>query len=157
MEILWTTAFVVLEEPLRVLFPCDAGAKLYAPGDMARRFFQFFVAAALIIAVGGHWAVLQSVAWVSMAVAYSQTDSWEVALKKTFSGEKPCKLCHAVKEGKQQEQKQSVLKIETKLDFVCLQSIAYLHPALPFTLLSPSSHVALPRAEAPPVPPPRFA
>ena len=124
---------------------------------MARRLFQFSVAAALIIAVGGHWAVLQSVAWVSMAVTYSQADSLEIALKKTFGGQHPCKLCIAVKEGKQEEQKQPVLKIETKLDFVCLQAIAYVHPALPFTLLSPSSEVALSRAEAPPVPPPRIA
>ena len=124
---------------------------------MARRLFQFSVAAALIIAVGGHWAVLQSVAWVSMAVTYSQTDTLEVALKKTFSGQHPCKLCIAVKEGQQEEQNQSVLKVETKLDFVCLQAIAYIHPALPFTLHSPPSEMALPRAEAPPVPPPRFA
>ena len=124
---------------------------------MARRLFQFSIAAALIIAVGGHWAVLQSVAWVSMAVTYSKTDSLEVALKKTFGGQHPCKLCVAVKEGKQEEQKQPVLKIETKLDFVCLQAIAYVHPALPFTLLSSSSDVALPRTEAPPAPPPRFA
>ena len=124
---------------------------------MARRLFQFSVAAALIIAVGGHWSVLQSVAWVSMAVTYSQTDSLEIALKKTFGGQHPCKLCIAVKEGKQEEQKQPVLKIETKLDFVCLQAIAYVHPALPFTLLSPPSDVALPRAEAPPTPPPRSA
>jgi hypothetical protein len=124
---------------------------------MARRLFEFLVAAALILAVGGPWAVLQSVAWVTMAVEYSQTDSWEVALRKTFSGEKPCQLCLAVKEGKEREQKQAVLKVETKLDFVCLQAFAYLHPTLPFTLLAPSSDVARPRAEAPPVPPPRFA
>ena len=124
---------------------------------MARRLFQFSVAAALIIAVGGHWAVLQSVAWVSMAVTYSQTDTLEVALKKTFGGQHPCKLCIAVKEGKQEEQKQPGFKIETKLDFVCLQAVAYVHPALPFTLLSLSSNSALPRTEAPPVPPPRFA
>jgi hypothetical protein len=123
---------------------------------MARRLIQFFVVAALIIAVGGHWAVLQSVAWVSMAVTYSQTDSWEVALKKTFSGEKPCKLCLAVKEGKEQEQKQSVLKVETKLDLVCLKPLAYIHPSLPSILLSIPSDVALPRAEAPPLPPPRL-
>ena len=124
---------------------------------MARRLFQFSVAATLVIAVGGHWSVLQSVAWVSMAVTYSQTDSLEIALKKTFGGQHPCKLCIAVKEGKQEEQKQPVLKFETKLDFVCLHAVAYVHPALPFTLVSPSSDVALPRAEAPPVPPPRIA
>ena len=72
---------------------------------MARRLFQLCVAAALIIAVGGHWAVLQSVAWVSMAVNYSQTDSIDVALEKTFSGKNPCKLCLAVKKGKQEEKK----------------------------------------------------
>src|SRR5882672_11743927 len=116
---------------------------------MARRLFQLGVAAALIIAVGGHWAVLQSVAWVSMAVSYSHTDSWEIALKKTFSGEKPCKLCLAVKEGKQQEQKQSLLKLETKLDFVCLRQLAYFHPALPFTLLPPQADAAFSRAESP--------
>jgi hypothetical protein len=139
------------------LFPCGNSPKSYALSDMARRLFQFFVAAALIVAVGGHWAVLQSVAWVSMAVTYSQTDSWEVALKKTFSGEKPCKLCLAVKEAKQQEQKQSVLKVESKLDLVCLKQLAYLHPELPFILLSPPSDLAFPRTDAPPVPPPRFA
>jgi hypothetical protein len=80
-----------------------------------------------------------------------------MALKKTFSGEKPCKLCLAIKEGKQQEQKESVLKVETKLDLVCLQVITYIHPALPFTLLSPQADVAFPRAESPPTPPPRLA
>jgi len=124
---------------------------------MARRLIQFCVATALIIAVGGHWAVLQSVAWVSMAVTYSHTDSWEVALKKTFSGEKPCKLCLAVKEGKQQEQKQSLLKVETKLDFFCLKLLAYVHPALPITLLPPQAEAAFLRAEPPPTPPPRLA
>jgi len=118
---------------------------------MARRLLQFSVAAALIIAVGGHWAVLQSVAWVSMAVTYSKTDSLEVALKKTFGGRHPCKLCVAVKEGKQEEQKQPVLKIETKLDIVCLQAVTCVHPALPFNLLSCPSDVAHPRDDAPPV------
>ena len=124
---------------------------------MARRLTQLFVATALILAVGGHWAVLQSVAWVGMAVNYSQDASLVVALKKTFDGEHPCRLCVAVKEGKQEENKRAVLKVETKLDLVCLPAVAYLHPVLPFTLLSPSSDPALPRGEAPPTPPPRAA
>lgn len=124
---------------------------------MARRLFQLSVAAALVLAVGGHWAVLQSVAWVSMAVNYSQTDSIDVALEKTFSGKNPCKLCLVVKEGKQDEKKQELVKFETKLDFLCLPQFAYVPPALPFSLLSASSDDARPRSEAPPVPPPRFA
>jgi hypothetical protein len=124
---------------------------------MARRLFQLSVAFALIVAVGGHWAFLQSVAWVSMAVNYSKDAPLEVALKKTFDGRHPCKICIAVKEGKAQEQKSAVLKIETKLEFLCLAQFAYLPPDLPFTLLSPGSDLALPRAEAPPLPPPRLA
>ena len=124
---------------------------------MARRLFQLCVAAALIIAVGGHWAVLQSVAWVSMAVNYSQTDSIDVALEKTFSGKNPCKLCLAVKEGKQEEKKQDLTKLETKLDLLCLRQFTFIHPALPSYLLPSTSDLALPRGEAPPTPPPRFA
>jgi len=124
---------------------------------MTRRLFQLGVVAALILAVGGHWAALQSVAWVSMAVTYSKTAPLSVALKKTFDGEHPCRLCLAVKKGQQQESQREMIKIEAKLDFLCLQQFAYVHPALPFSLLSPRSDVALPRAEAPPTPPPRFA
>ena len=125
--------------------------------NMARRPFQLSVVAALVIAVGGHWAALQSVAWFSMAVNFSKTVPLSIALKKTFDGAHPCKLCLAVKEGKQQEQKQDVLKLETKLDLLCLDQFTYVHPALPFSLLSPSSDAALTRGEAPSVPPPRFA
>ena len=124
---------------------------------MARRLFQLSVAFALIVAVGGHWAALQSVAWVSMAVNYSKDAPLEVALQKTFDGRHPCKICIAVKEGKEQEQKSVVLKIETKLDLLCLEQFAYLPPNLPFTLLSPGSDFARPRSEAPPLPPPRLA
>ena len=124
---------------------------------MTRRLFQLAVALALIVAVGGHWAVLQSIAWVGMAVNFSKTAPLSVALKKTFDGDHPCRLCVAVKEGQQDEQKRSVIKVETKLDFLCFRSVAYLPPELPVTLLPVSSEFALPRAHAPPLPPPRFA
>jgi hypothetical protein len=124
---------------------------------MARRLSQLFLAIALIAAVGGHWTVLQSVAWVGMAVNYSQDASLAVALKKTFDGEHPCRLCVAVKEGKNQEKKRDSFKVETRLDLVCLAPVAYIHPNLPFTLLSPPPVNALFRGEAPPTPPPRAA
>lgn len=124
---------------------------------MFRHLFHLTVAAALIVAVGGHWAMLQSVAWVGMAVNYSKSEPISVALKKTFDGEHPCKLCIAVKKGQQEEQQQAVLKVETKLDFLCLDPFAFVSPALPFTLLSHRPDIALPRTEAPPLPPPRSA
>jgi hypothetical protein len=92
-----------------------------------------------------------------MAVNYSQTDSLEVALQKTFSGKHPCKLCLVVKEGKQDEKKQELVKVETKPDLLCLRRFDYVHLVLPFSLLSVPADVALPRSEAPPLPPPRFA
>ena len=100
---------------------------------MARRLLQLGVAAALILAVGGHWAVLQSIAWVGMVVSYSQTDSLNVALKKTFDGAHPCKLCIAVKAGKRAEQKQAAPKVETKLDLLGFQPSFHVHLALPLT------------------------
>lgn len=123
---------------------------------MTRRLLDLSVAFALIMAVGGHWALLQSIAWVSMAVNYSRDASFEVALQKTFDGRHPCKLCLAVKEGKEQEQKSVVLKMDTKLDLLCLDQFAYLPPDLPFTLLSSGADCARSRPQAPPLPPPRF-
>ena len=124
---------------------------------VTRRIFQLGVALALIIAVGGHWAILQSVAWVGMTINYAKETSLTHALKMTFDGQHPCKLCKVVEQGKKAEQKHTTLKAETKLDFFCICSFAYLPPALPFTLLSSGDEVADPRAHAPPTPPPRLA
>jgi len=41
----------------------------------------------LILMLGLHWAMLQSVAWVSMIVTYSKQDTLQVALTKTFDGD----------------------------------------------------------------------
>jgi hypothetical protein len=122
-----------------------------------RRIFQFSVALALVLAVGGHWAILQSVAWVGMTLNYAKQTSLSDALKMTFDGQHPCQLCKVVEQGKKAEQKHAVLKVETKLDFFCLFPFAYLPPSLPFTLLSLSDDIARPRANAPPTPPPRSA
>ena len=53
---------------------------------MRHRLFKWLVAGLLILTIGGHWAVLQSVAWVGMAVSYSQNASFKEALQKTFDG-----------------------------------------------------------------------
>ena len=56
---------------------------------MARRLLQLAVACALILAVGAHWAVLQSVAWTGMVISYSQNAPLTEALQKTFDGDYP--------------------------------------------------------------------
>ena len=53
--------------------------------------------AACLVAVlamcGGHWLVLQSVAWGRMIADFSQEDSIGTAIAKTFSGKHPCSMC----------------------------------------------------------------
>lgn len=55
----------------------------------------------LIFSLGAHWAVLQSVAWMSMFAAYSRTASYGEAVRLTFDGQHPCVLCSFVISGKQ--------------------------------------------------------
>lgn len=61
---------------------------------------------AILFASGGHWVVLQTVAFGSMVVRYSQEAPLREALAKTFDGKHPCPLCHAIQRGRQQEEKQ---------------------------------------------------
>lgn len=56
--------------------------------------------------IGGHWAVLQGVAWAGMLRDYSARYGFKEAAVLTFSGEKPCALCRSISEGRENEQKQ---------------------------------------------------
>lgn len=121
------------------------------------RVAKWLVVAALALTLGLHWAVLQSAAWVGMAVKFSQQDSLGVAIGKTFDGQHPCQLCKFVEDGKKSVPKDEFSKTSLKLDGLCA-------PAA-WTLTSPQiSTDALPvalfltaRPLAPPVPPPRAA
>jgi hypothetical protein len=124
---------------------------------MFPRLGKWLVVLALVSTTGGHWFLLQSIAWVTMAVNFAQTDPLMVALTKTFDGKHPCKICKSVEQGRGSEQKQTVLKIETKLEF-CLNREPVALP-LPPLLKQFTSFDSLPssRSEAPPTPPPRLA
>ena len=62
---------------------------------------------ALFSMVGGHWVVLQGVAWARMVHEYSSQESLSFAVQKTFSGRHPCSLCKKIALGKQKEKKTS--------------------------------------------------
>ena len=124
---------------------------------MLKRLSKLAVVVSLVCVVGGHWALLQSVAWIGMAVKFSQKEPVAVALKKTFDGEHPCPLCKVVAEGKKSEQKREVQKPITKLEFV--SSLKF---SLPTPLEQPLDLMAFrdttaSRSQAPPSPPPRAA
>lgn len=121
---------------------------------MFHRLARFFVLIAAVQVLGGHWAVLQSVAWARMIVDYAQRESLTVAVAKTFDGAHPCSLCATVSEGRQQEKKQEATTTIAKLDAVlssaqCVpwpQVQAWMYPAL--------SPMCVASATTPPTPPP---
>ena len=71
---------------------------------------------AMFSIAGGHWAVLQSVAWAGMIVEYSKDSSLGAALTKTFGGKAPCKMCRAIEAGTQKENRlPTTFKAEAKI------------------------------------------
>lgn len=64
------------------------------------------VTLAVFTSMGGHWAVLQGIAWTGMLLEYSVEDgSLLKGVTKTFDGGHPCKMCLSISEGQQEESK----------------------------------------------------
>lgn len=122
------------------------------------KFAQCLIALSLIVTIGGHWAVLQSVAWVGMAISFSKDAPLADALVKTFDGQHPCHLCKVVKTGRQTERKQALIKVETKLDLMLDRTPGFISASVHLDWLLPDfSASASARTHSPPVPPPRAA
>jgi len=125
---------------------------------MRSRIAKSFVTILLIVAVGGHWTFLQSVAWVKMVMDFSQDAPLSVAVAKTLDGKHPCKLCKFVQHGKATEKKQDAIKSKIKID----QWMPANEALLAFFDFDDSSNFpaiisSAGRSEDPPVPPPREA
>jgi len=113
---------------------------------------------AVFLSVGGHWAMLQSIAWTRMLADFSRTESFTCAVKKTFDGHHPCPMCLKIREGRAQEKKAlPFLKWEKPPEFVPQT----LHPTVPMPPTTEQSAVPfVPTLHAdfkfsPPKPPPR--
>jgi hypothetical protein len=122
---------------------------------VSSRLLQWLAVVSLIFVLGGHWAILQSVAWVTMVAGYSQIDPISQALVKTFDGKHPCPLCNCVAKAKKAEQKQETKKLLSKLDFFLACGSAALVPPTPEPILFAAPLPAAVRVESPPAPPPR--
>ena len=72
----------------------------------------------LVLSLGLHWTLLQTVAWTGMLLTYSRGTSLSEAVTKTFDGQHPCALCKFVRDGRaeEKEQEQQQLKPGSKLD-----------------------------------------
>jgi hypothetical protein len=82
----------------------------------ALRASQYFLIGTLLVSMGGHLALLQTIAWGNMLVDFSSKSSISEAMDKTFSGEHPCPLCKAVKKSKKEDEKKPLLKSEMKME-----------------------------------------
>ena len=124
---------------------------------MFLRLGKWLIVCALVFSTGCHWFALQSVAWVTMVVSFAQTESLEVAISKTFDGKNPCRICKTVAEGRESEQKEATIKLETKLDFCVVRtSSLFSVPPLPRQMTAFIGFDSS-RTEAPPSPPPKAA
>ena len=86
---------------------------------MRSRIGILFCSLALLQIVGGHWAFLQTGAWIGMVVQYSQRDGLKAGLAQTFDGEHPCSVCKAIQDGEKQEHKKApLLQTELKKDYL---------------------------------------
>jgi hypothetical protein len=128
----------------------------------ARRRFRLAGAAlallAMLLASGSHWIALQGLAFGRMIVRYAQDAPLAEAVARTFDGKHPCPLCHAVQEGRQnEEKKRSTFGPQSRLE-LGLPGTAV---AAPRWNVSAQDRPAAPprhwhaRAEAPPKPRPR--
>jgi hypothetical protein len=123
----------------------------------ATRNVRLVIAIALSMTMGGHWFLLQTVAWTGMLITYSRDANIVEAVSKTFDGAHPCPLCKTIKQGRDDERKKSPSVSLTKMD------LKYLKPQgspLAAPAFRPHSwplleQMALAIAHEPPVPPPR--
>ncbi len=124
---------------------------------MRSRLGKTLVAVLLIVSIGGHWAFLQSVAWVTMVVDFSKEASLSVAVSKTFDGKHPCQLCQLVKRGKQSEKKREAIKAKAKTDYwICEREVFLPGIELARVDFVPFNFSLKGRGDSPPIPPPKL-
>lgn len=82
----------------------------------ALKLSQYLLIGILMVSMGGHLALLQTIAWGNMLVDFSSKVSLTEAMEKTFDGEHPCPLCKVVSKSKDGEEKKPLLKAEMKME-----------------------------------------
>ncbi len=115
---------------------------------------------AMFSIAGGHWAVLQTVAWTGMVIEYSKDSPVAAALIKTFSGRAPCKMCHTIEAGKEKESRlPATVKADKKIDKFLVRSVREIPMPPPAQFAYPpivDAMVSM-RSASPPEPVPRAA
>ncbi len=124
---------------------------------MRRALHHWLLIGTLTLAVGFHWPVLQGAAWAGMFLSRVRSQPVGEALKSTFSGHSPCRVCRLVASSRSTETSPEAATIDLRQ----LEARGWSGTVAAFEAprLAPLVHFAarLPgaRPQAPPVPPPR--
>ena len=122
-----------------------------------RRVGCVMMALSLFLVAGGHWAILQGVAWATMVKDFSKSGSLTEAVGKTFDGKHPCPMCKKIASARTSEEKAPLtVKIEKKAEVFLKSPVSELPLPLsrPFVYGS-APFVLMPElCFAPPVPVP---
>jgi hypothetical protein len=114
---------------------------------------------AIFIVIGGHWAVLQGIAWSRMVVDYTDhTRSLVTGVERTFSGKYPCAMCCKIAEERQKQEKTpQVQETEKKAsDFIPSSAAAVVPPCVKDFSYFPGETLLSPQCVlGPPLPIPR--
>lgn len=116
--------------------------------------------------VGGHWGVLQMVAWSKMLAQYGEERGLAAAVQETFDGKHACSMCKKIAAGREEEREKkspvSAQPQENSAKWIGM-SFETIVPTPRWRELTPSvrrtnplMHVSQWDAQ-PPVPPPELA
>src|SRR5882672_6101838 len=121
------------------------------------RLGQVLMLLVLFAAAGGHWMALQSVAWTTMLVSYSQDGTFAAAVAKTFDGRHPCSLCKVIERADHSGPAQESLREDNQANFLIPSVVTvFVGERMTWELEVPESHLSG-RVEQPATPPPRGA
>lgn len=116
---------------------------------------KFATVLMLVLSLGLHWTLLQTVAWTTMLANNLRTHSVAEAMSDTFDGKHPCCLCKTIAAGKKSEKKSEAVSPTLKQEFPPVAKKTYLIPPAQFEVLPMADVFAESLFQKPPVPPPR--
>jgi hypothetical protein len=124
---------------------------------IVRAAIRVFTVLVLVLSLGLHWALLQTLAWTGMIITYSRDASLREAISMTFDGEHPCSLCKVIKQGRSEEKQpeQQQVRPGSKLDCALIWQTPFFCFDVERELISPFDSTFSTRAEAPPKPRPK--
>jgi hypothetical protein len=120
-----------------------------------KRLGQIFCFAAVFQLLGGHWAILQTAAWVGMVIEYSASDGLQIGLLKTFDGQHPCVLCNHIAQRTGSEKKHAAQLEVGKINLLAQANATVLRPPAHFWYQRNPVQLAFGISRPPLVPPPR--